>query len=524
VPTTTYVPARLGRCPIEQAKQNRLRFELWANAASCTELVLPAGDRAARPEGDVWFDTAAVIRPRPGRTPLRIIGAGTWLANKYLTGPFPDNCTLVVADQRSWADPFTRPSAAANVLALADATNYAAGTPAYSFHFDGYYGPGMTCRRHTVTFRTAAVVQLDSDPDAQADHLKAVPGFAAQDAAAGATRLRLLPGKGPPPSVGQLVQVTGGPAVANEQSGEWRTAVALEGDTLVIDRPLERTWPQPVVATTAAVEGVTFEGVTFGQPSHPQACPLFAKFTHGLRLLGCRVGAVGEQARPASVNTSGDVRLTDCGGAGVALNTVAGFAVRGGTWGTLTLEEACFDGDLADLRLVAGPPGTPGMPWVNGLQALLGCSHLRVRGLTCQGHDGTGAALIGDMPRSTLRDVTVELTRGGPDSSGLWVSGDEILWDNLVSEHRLMVAGGGVRVIGGRVPRVDIRAGSTGECVGVSSGAGQTYPQGRWQWLGGSPAAAAPDAVTAAAPAGAGLLALVRRTRAELLPMRHAAV
>lgn len=478
--TTTYRPARVGPCTPAETVTNRQQWRKQFLAA-------PAGDFVV-PDGVINADEAFAWPPRPReRGPLRVVSSGgSTLVNVRRQDSFPANCSVAAFDPSwRWADGFTR-TADPRAVALDPSAvgSYPPGTPVYSSTFDGFYGDGMHCRRHVVVGVSGNTVVLDSEPDGRANVLKAVPGYLAESAPAGATRIKLL-GGGPYPALMTHCRVTCGPADGNELAGEERDVVAVDGDTITIDRPLSFTWDNPVVAVLPALVDVTVEGLTFGAPPHPDAPPLFLKGADRFRLVDCQLGEPWKVAQLASINTAGHVELVRCRGTGVAFNTVSGLRLEGCDLGSVTLEEWVIGLVIRDLALTAAPPNTPGFRWVNGLQAILKVGAIDSIGLVLRGHDGSGAPMIGSAPGSTFTRTRITDQRGG---SGIWWS-EPTVWDGLDTTQPLMVASPDTLILNSRLRAgIDFRQGARGRCVNVDAPQGQRYPAEGWEWLASSPA------------------------------------
>lgn len=444
------------------------------------------GDVIELPTGELQLSAGWLMRQKAG--PVRVAGNGTTLHNRYAPG---QSAAALVGGGQSYADGFTR-NADGTLTVAAAPQLYHAGDSCYSYLFEGYQSPaGQRCRRHRVLTVSGTTVKLDTPPAEGANVLKWVDGPWCDVAVKGAVRVRVA-------DAGRVVQgmtvyVTSGPTLANESYGEYRRVLAVEGNSVVLDEPLSRDWPDAVLALGPFAEGVEFQGVTFRQ-SPGGSYPFFGKFCRGVRFVECLFGDPSDVSAASGFATCGQLEFNGCGGAGLQLNTCADYVVVGRgsqPWGTLVAEEGCFNGRYVGLKVVAAPQGYPGRPWINCFQAALGCDRLTVRdvGLVGAGQYlpgyGLGSAVAGDFTDCLFEGVGVWGVQG---DGALWCVGGRNTFRSVVSEHRLAVGGRGNIVDGCRLPGVLFLSESGGDCVAVTAAdPNQTYPAG-WAWTGGSPA------------------------------------
>lgn len=145
-------------------------------------------------------------------------------------------------------------------------------------------------------------------------------------------------------SVGQIVYVTDGPSLADAARGEYRRVVAVEGQTVRLNRPLRFGYGPAVLADIAAVEALCVEGVRI------ESQPNGNSVTWGAMLKGC----VGLKLIDVSCNgamdivTCGDAAVLGCSGPALQLNTTTDSIVNRSRFGAFYCEEATADIDATD--------------------------------------------------------------------------------------------------------------------------------------------------------------------------------
>lgn len=349
------------------------------------EARLAAGGVLDVPAGRYSLDRAVRLAPRHAGGRLRGAGAGrTALANGFTQSPYWDNQTLsalgaglgyeLAADGNPWS--LTKDPASVTV---ADPTNFPLGRVAYFWAWDGYLTPeGTRAVRRQVVAVDGDRVAFNSPIPAGLNALKLVGGWAAGAVAEGESVV-LASGHGL--SLGDLVFLTDGPALANEAVGEYRTVAGTKGDGVALDRPPRRSYAHPTLCPIDAVRGLAFEGVTLDQPAHGQAeCASF-KYAFGLTLRG--------------VHAPGNVALTGCAAVTVegcrfgrlSLNSCHDVRVRDCHFGDVYLEEACFDCTFDGVTVGPAP--------VNGVYTAVGCERLTFRRTTVYGAGVYPVALDG---------------------------------------------------------------------------------------------------------------------------------
>lgn len=261
---------------------------------------------------------------------------------------------------------------------------------------------------------------------------------------------------------GLKVFLTDGPSIANESNGEWRTIASIGDGYVRLDASPEGSYFNPVIADIEPIENLEIRNVRF--VGHPQN-------TAGFKGI---LNAVFENVDFSGIwytTVSSHLYFSGCGG-NLLINSSADVFIQsdklGHRFSAISGEEGTRRVTVSNCDV--GTPGYLGIHW----DANTKCKQLFLHNCVVRG------GVHGVGPDCVLQNV--ELV--GSDYS--YVGGDRLSLCQVNSKTGLIVTEGLDCFLNSvRSPYLELRDGSEGSAVGVSSG--MLVPSTRWRLVACSP-------------------------------------
>ncbi len=453
------------------------------------EVILPAGE----------VDLAEALWVQAGTRKLIVRGQGsrrTRLKNVLHVADYKRNCTVAVEGDLTsigWIDHFAEFSPGSMSFRPKDGFDFFPFEPGMAFYLFKEQSGGKVNFRVTIddkgggTFKFSDPTQTGDGYVADCDAFKFTQGWPIEDAADGADRVTLVTAADALDFLpGVAVKVGNGASQWNEFSGEDRVVLAIEGDVLILDKPLRRAWTAACVVRMKETTDITFADLEMAQPVNPKSHAFYARNATRLTLDGVRLTGLQQNV----ANCGHFAAYRNDSDAGINFNSCHDLTVDGGRIGPVYFEESCVDADLRRL-VVESPGGMVHGVVVNGT----GCQRVRARDILVKGagrNDGNGAGggISGGGRECEFTDCTITASRPW---SVLYLWGDALTVRNLRSDVPVVItAGHGIMLDGVRVPywldidrqrpSLELRPGTSGQCYGSASDDG-TQPSHPATWM-----------------------------------------